>query len=97
MKIMDIQVKQNTFNGGECCEFEFNGKSYYADKAPHAFDHHGPETMIFEKLPDGDIDWSGVYKDRTDKSLLECIEEFMNEITSIQKDDEYLAEESQEK
>ena len=71
------------------CDFEHNGKKYYADivHAPQVEDrweHMRPfksECMIFKYKEDGEVDWSGEYCRRdlpvTEQSLTECIEEFI--------------------
>lgn len=74
---MDFKIEKNKMNGGECCRFEHKGNKYYADSAYVPF--CGMETMIFEINPDETIDWSGVYTDRSGKSLLECLNEFTAE------------------
>ena len=76
---MDLKIKSNPMNGGQCCDFEFNGKKYYADKAYAPF--CGEETMIFAYMEDGEIDWTDVYCDRSGKSLEDCIDEFVASIT----------------
>lgn len=71
------------------CDFEHNGKKYYADivHAPQVEDrweHMRPfksECMIFKYKEDGKVDWSGGYCRRdlpvTEQSLTEYIEEFI--------------------
>lgn len=75
---MAYDIKQNSQNGGKCCNFEVNGKKYYADKAYVPF--CGEETMIFAYKEDGDIDWIDLYCDRSGKSLEDCIEEFVSSL-----------------
>ena len=69
-------IKSNQRNGGEYCDFEVNGKKYYADKAYVPF--CGEETMIFAYDEDGSIDWTDLYCDRSGKSLADCIDEFID-------------------
>lgn len=76
---MDLNIKLNPKNGGEYCNFEVNGKKYYADKAGVPF--CGEETMIFAYEEDGNINWTDLYCDRSGKSLEDCINEFINSIS----------------
>lgn len=78
----NIKIERNEANGGFCADFIKGDKKYYADLCYSIFD--GFECMIFEYNTDGSIDWRGVYCKRgifpSEKNLLECINEFMEEV-----------------
>lgn len=73
MKNLVLNIQKNPQTGGNYCEFQYKGKSYYADKS--YIPYIGTETMIFESI-NGQVDWSELYTDRTNKSLSDCIHEF---------------------
>lgn len=55
------------------------GKDYYLADQANTFDC-GWETMIFKCDKEGNVDsWLELYTDRTDKSILDCINEFAEE------------------
>lgn len=70
---MTLNIQRNPQTGGNYCEFEYKGKSYYADRSNVPY--IGIETMIFE-VNDGQVDWSELYADRSGMSLTDCIKEF---------------------
>jgi len=76
---MELNIKRNPRNGGLYCNFEHNGKYYYADIA-YLVDYN--ECMIF--LCDEDYkvtDWLELYVNRdvvvTEDCLRRCVEEFI--------------------
>lgn len=77
----NIEVKRNDVNLGFWADFNKGEKSFYADLCDIPF--IGSECMIFEYDKKGNVKWSGVYCKReipvTEQSLLDCIEEFLNE------------------
>lgn len=89
---MEYDIKQNPYNGGECCIFEYNGSWYYADRVD--LDNMpglpgglglGIETMIFpyDKEKGDVMNYHDLYCDRTGKSLEECIEEYKQELNKL--------------
>ena len=74
----EINIRENTYTHGYCCDFYVNGKKFYADVSDVTY--CGPECMIFRYINDDDIDWSGVYANRdvsvSNESLLGCVKEF---------------------
>ena len=76
---MKLEIKDNNYTGGRYAIFEHDGKWYYADKSPIPY-LGMEETMIFpyDKENEEVSDWGGLYCDRTDQSLEECVEEFIN-------------------
>ena len=77
----EINIRENTYTHGYCCDFYVNGKKFYADVSDVSdVEYGGPECMIFRYINDDEIDWSGVYANRdvsvSKESLLECIKEF---------------------
>jgi hypothetical protein len=58
--------------------FKKGNKYYMADKS-FVMDAMCPETMIFPCDENGEVtSWLDVYCDRTDKTLDQCIKEFMS-------------------
>lgn len=47
MTNLELNIEKNPYTGGFCCEFSFEGKSFYADRSYVPF--IGTETMIFAK------------------------------------------------
>lgn len=72
----NIEINKQT--GGFCCDFEHNGKKYYADLSFVPF--CGTECMIFERDNNGEVNWGELYCKRNigiyRKKLVECIEDF---------------------
>ena len=73
MTTLALNIEKNPYTGGTCCEFNFKGQCYYADRS--YVPYIGTETMIFAVI-DGKIDWSELYTNRSSKSLSDCINEF---------------------
>ena len=74
---MEFKIVPNPANRGQCCTFKKGDKYYWADKS-WVSDAYCFETMIFPSDADGNVtDWGEVYCDRTDKSLVACIQEFL--------------------
>ena len=72
------KIEKNELNGGKCCRFKHNNKEYYADRAYIPF--CGLETMISEAKNGEVTNWSGLYCDRSGKSLEQCIDEFIQSL-----------------
>ena len=53
MENLVLNIQRNPQTGGNYCEFQYKGKSFYADKSIVPF--IGAETMIFEVV-DGQVD-----------------------------------------
>ena len=74
----EINIRENAYTHGYCCDFYVNGKKFYADVSDVTY--CGPECMIFRYIDDDEIDWSGVYANRdvsvSKESLLGCVKEF---------------------
>lgn len=73
MATLTLNIKKNPQTGGNYCEFQYGGKSYYADRS--YVPYIGTETMIFA-VENGQINWSELYADRSGQSLTDCIREF---------------------
>ena len=74
----DYKVEVNKKTGGVCCDFEHEGKKYWADLSYVPFD--GNECMIFAREEDGSINWGDLFCRRgipvTEEALIQCIEDF---------------------
>ena len=81
----EIDIRENLYAGGYCCDFYVNGKKFYADVSD--LPYCGPECMIFRYINDDDIDWSGVYTNNnisvSKESLLGCIKEFTEQESGV--------------
>ena len=73
MATLTLNIQRNPQTGGNYCEFNYKGRQFYADRSNVPY--LGLETMIFEVI-NGQIDWSELYTNRTNKSLSDCIHEF---------------------
>lgn len=75
--IIDIVPHKNSTEGVSVI-FKL-GKDYYLADQADTFDC-GWETMIFKCDKEGNVDsWIELYTDRTDKPILDCINEFAEE------------------
>ena len=81
----EINIRENTYTHGYCCDFYVNGKKFYADVSDVSY--CGPECMIFKYINDDEIDWSGVYANNdvsvSKESLLKCIKEFTEQESGV--------------
>lgn len=80
-KLFDIINIAPHKNGTEGVSVVFKlDKDYYLADQANTFDF-GWETMIFKCGKEGNVDnWMELYTDRTDKPILECINEFTEEV-----------------
>ena len=84
----EINIRENTYTHGYCCDFYVNGKKFYADVSDISdIEYYGPECMIFRYINDDDIDWSGVYADNdvsvSKESLLKCVKDFTEQESGV--------------
>lgn len=69
-------IQKNIATGGQYCIFQKGKDLFRADRSYVPFT--GMETMIFPCDKKGQVtSWSEVYCDRSGKSLIDCVKEFL--------------------
>ena len=79
MEATNIEIQENTHNGGLCGYFNVGDQQYYADIA--SIFGAGNECMIFASKDHHVTDWLELYCNRnvliTEDCLRECIDDFV--------------------